>query len=361
MLCPRTLVISVALLTLVQCDSPEDGADPWPRHLKPVDVDVFTRALQQASNSSDQSHRVVAHLPSLQAIYKRSPAVLQQYLEASPAWRVQVRSDGTRFAKRRIQIGGEWKYKYAIGRSDLSTKAHKPEEYWRLDLIVNLNGDPTKIHPAHHLIRATHQLKFGQAIELPVEEMRGAHAEQTKPSSAKDLPPSYSSQILIQEEGLAVEIWEFSGSANRRMTRAAIEAMEKEFAALRARIESGEFEAYIRTLGTVGEPRLVLRSNPPSQGFYGTQLFINPGEPGTVFLKAFRHPSGEPIFEHDGVNERIGWSDDARIKFYANSDLPNRHTNQPYEIRLEVWFAPDNGDKSRKLLERQFSLLPPVL
>jgi hypothetical protein len=96
-------------------------------------------------------------------------------------------------------------------------------------------------------------------------------------------------------------------------------------------------------------------------GIYETEVWINPGEPGTVYLEAFEVTHCTPLSVHDVrkySNERVGWSDDPDELFYSNSNITiyEGDWGQPYAARFELWFVPDSGQPERKLLERVFKI-----
>ncbi len=127
-------------------------------------------------------------------------------------------------------------------------------------------------------------------------------------------------------------------------------------------LDQGDFDRSLLPADSIrtGEPVLSLRRNSAS-GLYETELRINPGEPGLVYLKAFEVTHNTPL-SRDGLredsNERMGWSDNPDELFCGRSDITiyEGGPGQPYAARFEVWFVPDSGRPERKLLEQVFKI-----
>jgi hypothetical protein len=110
----------------------------------------------------------------------------------------------------------------------------------------------------------------------------------------------------------------------------------------------------------IGEPVLNLYEA-FQPGIYDTEMWINPGEPGLLYLKAFEVTRGTPLSSRRlraCSNERVGWSDDPNELFYGNSRITiyEGDWGQPYAAKFELWFAPDSGQPERKLLERIYKI-----
>jgi len=94
---------------------------------------------------------------------------------------------------------------------------------------------------------------------------------------------------------------------------------------------------------------------------YESELWVNPGEPGMIYLKAFEitrevQLSADRLAKES--NESVGWSDDSRELFYSNTHfmIGEGDWGKPYAARFEVWFVPDSGGPERKLMEKIFKI-----
>jgi len=82
-------------------------------------------------------------------------------------------------------------------------------------------------------------------------------------------------------------------------------------------------------------------------------VWINPGEAGMVYLKAFEvtreYSLSEPRLKKR-TNEWVGWSKDPQEQFFSNTHFTifEGDWDQPYLARFEVWFEPDSGQPARR-------------
>lgn len=169
------------------------------------------------------------------------------------------------------------------------------------------------------------------------------------------------SHCVITAGGLVVEVFEQSGGAERRLTKAGIGYVAEEIGALlkqpdeaglRQQLPAGSIRA--------GEPTIDLR-NSFQPGIYDAYIWANPGEPGRVYLKAFEVTKGTALSVRSldkRSNEWIGWSDDEGELFLSNTHfiIYEGDWGDPYAARFEVWFAPDSGEAERNLLSRVFRI-----
>ena len=96
-------------------------------------------------------------------------------------------------------------------------------------------------------------------------------------------------------------------------------------------------------------------------GIYGVDYLLNPGESGSVYLKAFEVTKGTPL-SVDRLKEaslaRITGSVDTAERVYpkAGFTVYEGDWGKPYAARSEVWFKPDSGKIEHKLAERIFKI-----
>jgi len=109
-----------------------------------------------------------------------------------------------------------------------------------------------------------------------------------------------------------------------------------------------------------GEPTISLR-NSLQPGIYDSEIWVNPGEPGMIYLKAYEITLEYPLSADrlkECSNEWVGWSNDTSQLFFSNTHLTiyEGEWGKPYAARFEVWFVPDSGGPERKLIERIFKI-----
>ena len=96
-------------------------------------------------------------------------------------------------------------------------------------------------------------------------------------------------------------------------------------------------------------------------GIYVVAYSLNPGEPGSVYLKAFEVTKGTPLSIdrlRSKSETRMTWSTDTAQRFGAQAGFTiyEGDWGKPYAARFEVWFNPDSGKTERKLAERIFKI-----
>lgn len=301
--------------------------------------DSFQKAILAASFVPPTSDPCVApSASSLRALAFNDRPLLMQYLALSPAWRV-FEQNGVLCATRRWRIGRMWLWNmhgyyspHSVGRW-----TGGPLSSFQVRTTIGLDGKPWA---------------SGQGL-LWMEE--GTSAQPVR----LDKRWAFDSHIAIRCGGVALELFEQSQGPERRLTKAALRELETEFKALLDRKDS------VRTLLPVdsvrpGTPLLKLY-NASQPGMYDTEIWVNPGESGLVYLKAYEVTRGTRLSARDlrkYSNERTGWSEDPNELFYSNGNVTiyEGDWGQPYAARFELWFIPDSGQGERKLLERVFKI-----
>ena len=96
-------------------------------------------------------------------------------------------------------------------------------------------------------------------------------------------------------------------------------------------------------------------------GLYKYEAWVNPGEKGFVFIKAYEITKEIPL-SADQLKQRtlrgVGYSDNPKQFFRADGDITifEGDWGQYYGARFELWFAPATGAPERKLLERSYKI-----
>ncbi len=316
--------------------------DPLPQLDAPgTGDDAFQAALVaslQTSGTDDAS--VTASLPALAELQARAPGILRRYLATSIAWRVFRERDQT-FATRRWQIGEAWTYTlngyYTHFTFDRVQKQLPP---FQSRLTLGLTGQPWSRRQLNRTDLAENQ---SQSVTLSIQN--------GQPGSDCFLPVN----------GILVEIFEQSAKPERRLTKAALTFLQNELQPLAADPTWATIQKIVPP-GSIktGSPDFALR-NSFQPGIYTSEIRVNPGEPGSIYLKAFEATRHTPLSADalkKSSTEFIGWSDDPSQQFYANANLMiyEGDWDKPYAATFEVWFTPDSGQPDRKLLEKTFRI-----
>ena len=305
-------------------------------------IDSFQGDLLTAlATPGGEDSTITASVTSLASLARNHPEILKRYLASSPSWRVFEEREKI-CATRRWAIGPEWSWNlngyYSRFNLDHSSKPVLPNFQFRL--TIGLGGKPW-----WNGNKATAPMKEGETAVLPL-------------SKGNEMDKSY---CVITAPPIMLEVFEESGTKERRLTKSALALLEKELAPLAANpawqtIRSLLPEGSI----TRGKPSIELR-NSFQPGIYESTIRVNPGEPGRIYLKAFEVTKGTPLSEKrlkDRSNEWVGWSENPEELFLSNTDFTiyEGDWGKPYAARFEVWFVPDSKSPERKLMEKVYKI-----
>jgi hypothetical protein len=241
-----------------------------------------------------------------------------------------------------MMVGPVWQYSLHGYYSDttFATWTQPDAARFQCRLTIGLSGSPWARTSGDSTM-----LSDGQTALLNLSEGNGMNQ----------------SHCVISAGDLRVEVFEQSMAAERRVTRAALAYLNEEFGPLAASpdwaaIQQATPKGGIRT----GAPSFDLMDS-TQPGIYDSVVWVNPGEPGMIYLKAYEVTKGTPLSVdslRDRTNEWIGWSGDPQQQFYANANFSiyEGDWGKPYAARFEVWFVPDSGAPERKLMERIFRI-----
>ncbi|MEO6845805.1 MAG: hypothetical protein ABI443_00845 [Chthoniobacterales bacterium] len=309
--------------------------------------DAFSMALLDAMNTpGSEDTTVAANIPSLVELQHSSPDILQRYLATSAAWCVFQR-DGL-FAERRCMIGESWQIPFAenYGRHEMDAEKKPMKTNFQLKLKLEFSSQKWVDERLARL--DTSVIVEGKPITVSVANKS-------------------SSNCVLRLDGADIVINEISGASERRVTKAVLRFLEEEFKPLAA---SPTWETIQRLVPTgsikVGAPDMVLRYRIRHArhypGSYSVEGWVNPGEPGLVYLQAYEVTKGARLSKRalkESSNERIGWSSDPTQQFLFNAifiEIYEGVEKNPYAARFEIWFVPDSGKAERKLFEKVFKV-----
>ncbi|MEM7144195.1 MAG: hypothetical protein AAF591_03605 [Verrucomicrobiota bacterium] len=277
-------------------------------------------------------------MPSLRRAATDHTNLFDDYIEASPDWHV-FKERGNRFAARRWTYGGEPRDELHGYISEFGGNAG-----FQTRCLICLDRRQWSRYSVQHVDEGNKPVKPEMSLGNNLHESR----------------------VMIECGEVWVEIFEQSDSSERRVTKATVAALEKEFskflmdpqaALVEARSRAKELASHL--VDKDGQPfRLVTGMQP---GIYVVVYSLNPGEPGSVYLKAFEVTEGTPLSVdrlRSKSETRMTWSTDPVEKFGAKAGFTiyEGDWGKPYAARFEVWFEPDSGKPGRKLAERIFKI-----
>lgn len=315
--------------------------------------DSFQKAVLTALAQPGAGDSVItANIDSLSTLYKNSPASLERYLAMSPAWFVAKGRSSGAVAIRRWQIDSNWQHNNNGQYSDFAVdtvSADLPEATsFSLQIKIHFSKYPLSTSTF------TTFLSPGETSALAL---------------ASDTASGYASHCVILAGDFFVEIIEDSNSQDRKLTKAALSFVESELKPL----AENPSEATIRAALPAGSTRegdaFIELKDLTQPGLYQSTSWLNPGESGSVYLKAFEVTQNTPLSAQLlrlESEEQIGWSNRPDELFMANTNfkIDEGSWGKPYAARFEVWFSPDAGTgnsseatlRDRKLLEKVFKI-----
>ena len=306
--------------------------------------DTFQAGLLKALKTpGGNDPSVTGDIPSLARLQKEDPEVLRRYFATSPAWRV-FREHGALFATRRWMIGSQWRYTlhgYYSRDFDMYQKAHKAHiPDFQSRLTIGLSGRPWARGSGNSTC-----IRIGETAPL-------------KLSVGNQM---YESHCVITTRELVVEVFEQSTAKERCLTKAALAHLDEDLQPLAAAPGWSTIQRILpRGSIRTGTPSFELRKS-FQPGIYDSYTWVNPGEPGMLYLKAYEVTRGTPL-SADGLreysNELVGWSEDPQQVFFSNTHFTicEGDWGKPYAARFELWFVPDSGAPERKLMEKVFRI-----
>lgn len=323
----------------IEIAEPEPGESGFARFDGSNGSDEFQGAIRKAlAVAGGEETEFKAEMPSLRKAATDHSNAFRDYIEASPDWHVFI-EQGNRFAARRWSYDGEPRdtlHGYISefgGQAGFQTRSLicLDRKQWGRYSVQQVVEGPNPVRPEMSLSQNQH-----------------------------------ASRVMIDCGGVWVEIVEHSGRPERRVTKATVAALEKEFsefvrdpeaAVAKAQARSREWAS--RLVGKDGKPFKLITGMQP--GIYEVVYALNPGEPGLVYLKAFEHTKGTPLSVarlRMSSGTRMAWSADSSERFGAKAGFTiyEGDWGKPYAARFEVWFQPDSGGGERKLAERIFKI-----
>lgn len=290
-------------------------------------------------NREEYSSEVKAELSNLKSAVTDHPQLLERFLATHQGWRLH--HDGSiKETQRRWIQNGSWLSK--------------------MDRCYPYNYNDSQLQFSTSL-----KLKWGQRVPQQFHQPTIAkNGELVVPTlHASSYGPNWSQCFFHIGNQLQLQITETSPVENRAVTQSSLDFINKELEAFAGAVEWKDLKSALSSHFREGPESLEIYQEAyyprmsDEVGSYSMCLWINPGEPGSVYMKAFEVTKNHPLSETGlryKTSERIGWSTNPEEKFFANSTFSIREgeSGQPYAARFEVWFRPLSGEPERKLMEK---------
>ena len=311
-------------------------------------TDPYSQALLRAATDPNSSRTMaVCDISALDRLCAEREGWLLRYLACNPGWRLYTRY-GRLLAERRVRRGDQWHWQDWEVQLDGVPDVSKGDEF-------EMDFDTVESHSTicfGGLEFNWAKCKSGGQVPLPLKQ-EGDDFNQI--------------ETVCDGEKLSLDVYELTTFATSRVVQAAFDLTQKEFMDVRNTTNWAQMKALLPE-GSVrkGPASLEVLCQLTSRGEilnYAYQSWVNPGEPGETYLRAFELSQGVELgFGKDGypahlkyeTREHSGWSENPEEKFMIGSGLTLGIKSRFCAVRLEVWFIPANGGPERKLVERVF-------
>lgn len=306
----------------------------------PHDTLTGPEALTLPVNTDDVQTDTVEPMPNLTKLEERHEEILNMYLQRSPRWQ-GMKSDDTFFSK----------------------PGHL------VMVPPTTSGTPGLVHVCFRHLTEGAPLPSGYVVLKPGDPFPAEETQDT--DFAIDLGRNY--YLLLAWRGTA------HAETMRRALNAAMRAIDERMQTLAdaptAQTIENMLEGRRSYAGDTPEIRL---SEPPGQeGSYQAEIYVNPGEPGTLLiycrdlenkhtLRLLHCPARysqdkEELFRHNIPGDVPEWLTTERGKEtegVLHRDAPvfilgTSSEHRYFGVAVEVWFRPADGSSKRRMLLRR--------
>jgi hypothetical protein len=269
-------------------------------------------------------------------------ALLERYLASSAAW--QVTDDGgRRVALRRRFERGQWQTV--------------------LNMYFTEPDGPSEVTPQFQSSHRTRIFLDGTALDPYL--VSAVHGEARVGASSVDVPlvfnPNdaghFQSRLWIRGTDMAMEIDDGSDTMPRELTRTKLSEVCKELDQLESQESSLGIDSILPD-GSVANSEMF--SIDGELGDYQAAGYVNPGQNGFVYVRAFDQRSGARLSEKETRKRReyTGWSSisDRYYYFGVQFFIDEGDSEHTYPARFELWFRPEDGGPERRLMTTERSI-----
>ncbi len=315
-----------------------------------LDTPLSILSLHLATTKSPPGTLLSISLPDLKYFAEGKTEILLRQLQASPEWKV-FQERGEAVCYKRERTNGKWRVSLNGYRSFFLPQGFlctRP-----LFRFAREGGGPFR-------------REYNRGWLTTADPLEGEIQLNVDTSTS----PEKRSYLAVGQKDLWFEFLERSPYERRPYTYIALQWLEEFLNDIRTA------ESEIRQTGFAAEllpPDAIGRGKPTvyltnwredyeperdnlSGGGYDIFAWVNPGEPGYVYLKVFSLETEERLSEDDVTpesNELIGWSKDPDTLFFYNSHIMvyEGGFDTHYDARFELWFHPSDSGPEKKLVE----------
>lgn len=297
-------------------------------------ADSYSVALTvAATNVLSSRGKISCDISELDGLYKKDASFVRRYWASHPGWRFSRDRFSDRLtAYRRVRTCGHWHVGLCI--PDVGPAGHD-------DCVRSIMGEC---------------LALTEGVDWDGIKCRSG--DRVGVFFKTDVDSQKIGTILCKGDAITLMVRESSCFSASRVMQPIFDFTQAEFAALRK--TNGDWDAARELL-----PNDAIRKGESSMtlfgdgGRYSYDAWVNPGEEGEVYLKAFEVTKGTRLSEtriKNDTREYVGWSDDPSEKFLASSSFTiyEGDLGKYYAARIEIWFIPARGGDERKLVEGVF-------
>ena len=329
---PNRLPSDLKIPAAVEVSDPEPERECRTMYKDVPVCDDYARTLFRAACVTSSPTTVVCDISAMDQLYKKNPELFFRYLATSPAWKLREYCDDKRCATRRYR----WTDSCWHDQSDgLFVSDHEEASPLEIDTMIYLDGE--EIYGRRCL--------SGGRVDF---------AAKPTDDETREI------MVICQGTNLSMMVSEVGPRGSSRLMQSTFDFIQREFSAL---VAAGNWGRAKRLLpeGSVRKGAAELKVFADLVGNLSFEAWVNPGEKGKVYLKAFEETKNISL-TLNGVGgapiEYVGWSDDPEEKFYASDDFSFDEYSEEndFAVRLEIWFIPASGGPERKLVERVFKV-----
>lgn len=260
--------------------------------------------------------------------------ILLRYLAGNPRWEIREER-GLTYAVRLKEVDGEFKttlngfYSERINRETHQTRiliAFEDEHGFGRE-----HGNVTRAEPGPN--------------DVPIT-IEGDHAG----------TPGNSSYLIVQGNGLTIEIYDQCPEPERTFTQSAYNEVSEELAAV---LEHADSIARTGVLPVTDYYPLPLPTEETfdvedgmQPGIYRVHAAVNTTAPGVTYLKVFDTTTGARLSEQrltPRSSRRIGWTSEEGVFFAYQSQVTvyEGDWDHQYEARFELWLREEDGTETK--------------
>ena len=288
-----------------------------------------------SADPSSSREKVLCDNSELERLFKEDQALLSRYLACHPGWRFRDGRYG-REARRRIRKGDLW-IDRGWGYFRQTQLDDEECESIEATCVVYLDG----------IDDSSPRYRCGECAEL----------ESIVPGE-----DDFNDWQIMCGTGTNVTlvVSEHTSFKRSRVIQPIFDFTREEFGAVR-QARNWETAKGLLPEGTIHKGISTVDVYEDEPGGYFYRAWINPMEPGKVYLKVYDIMNGTSLSQElirQMSEEYVGWSDNSAEKFCVGSPfcIVERCNASSCVVRLEVWFVPAGGGPERKLIERVFKV-----